>query len=61
MNFLTIERVSNSFGIGYSIHATIQGYRFPEMTYYGYSKRNAEKLYRQEMTLSGKHLIKIDF
>lgn len=60
MNYLIIERLSNSFGRGYCITADIGGKCFPERSYYGYSLQDAIRKYRDLYGLRGKHLIQIN-
>ena len=57
MKFMMIKRVCNSWGIGYVIEADgCEG-----CAYYGYSKREAIRKYRESNGLVGKHFDKIEF
>ena len=62
MNYLVIEKlpVRN----GYKIHAEIfteKSWCYDSVKYYDYSLREAEKRYRHQFRLVGKHLIKTTF
>lgn len=50
------KNANNSLGNGYAV--SLDGYY--ERYYYGYSKREAERLYRKEFNLKGRHFEKID-
>lgn len=54
--WMDIERVSNSYGVGYRIWT-----RHGAMTYYGYSKRDAERKYRQTYNLVGVKFTKLEY
>lgn len=47
-----IQKVSNSFGSGYSIHVR----PYEEITFYGYTLRRAIKRYRDETGIGRRHL-----
>ena len=57
MNYLVINTFRNSYGRGYSIH--ISGAAEHNLTYYGYSLREAEKRFRERFGYTGKHFTKI--
>ena len=52
----------NGFGErGYSIRAELDGVNLERMKYYGYSKRDAERLYREKYNLKYKKLVKVEY
>ena len=55
MSYLIIHKLRNSFGSGYSVRAETPTVYFPERSYYGYSLRDAVRLYRQQNGLQGRH------
>lgn len=57
--YLIIQKVSNSWGRGYSICAEIGGYRMKESNYYMYSEKEAIAKYRKENGVAGLHFEKI--
>jgi len=52
-----IKRTVNSYGVGYdfSIWADESMRPLYECSFYGYSKRDAERLFRERYNLKGKH------
>lgn len=61
MNYLIIEKISGFGMIGYKIRAELNGSRLPSLRYFGYTKRESEKMYRANMNLARKHILKVDF
>ena len=61
-NYLIITRLRDSFGNGYKIRAKMSKdpEKYHSIKYYDYSRREAEKRYREFYHLTGKHLIKIE-
>lgn len=57
--YLIIQKLSNSWGRGYSIRAEIGGYRMKETNYYMYSEKEAVARYRKENGVAGLHFNKI--
>ena len=57
MNYLVIDQFRNCYGRGYSIH--VSGAAERNLTFYGYSIREAEKRFREAYGLKGKHFTKI--
>jgi hypothetical protein len=53
--YLIIGKLRNSFGTGYYIRAETPNAYFPEQQFYGYSLRDAVKLYRARYGLRGLH------
>ena len=52
----------NGFGErGYSIQADLDGAKLDRMKYYGYSKRDAVRLYREKYNLKYKKLVKVEY
>lgn len=61
MNYLIFTRLCNEMGSGYKIRAEmdLNPENYHSIKFYGYSKREAEKRYREFFNLRGKHFIKI--
>lgn len=57
--YLIIQKLSNSWGRGYSIRAEIGGYRMKETNYYMYSEKEAIAKYRKENGVAGLHFDRI--
>lgn len=57
--YLIIQKLSNSWGRGYSIRAEIGGYRMKETNYYMYSEKEAVARYRKENSTIRLHFEKI--
>ena len=55
-NWMEIERINNSTGKGYRI-CTRNG----AVSYYGYTKREAEKRYREKYNLVGVRFTKLEY
>lgn len=52
----------NGFGErGYAIRAELDGLRLSIMRYYGYSKRDAVRMYREKYNLKYKKLVKVEY
>ena len=52
----------NGFGErGYSIRAELDGVNLERMKYYGYSKHDAVRLYREKYNLKYKKLVKVEY
>ena len=62
--YLIIKKVSSTIGNGYLIHAELdtasETFRFRELAYYGYSKKESISKYRNEISARGKHFVIID-
>ena len=60
--WLIIKKVSNSWGRGYIIRADFDdlGVSAPEIAYYGYSKADAVRKYRQSHGLKGTHFQRLE-
>lgn len=61
MNYLIFTRLCNEMGNGYKIRAEMaqDTEKYYSLKFYGYSKREAEKRYREFFNLRGKHFVKI--
>ena len=60
-NYITICNI-NGFGEhGYKIRATYEGQEVTSWKYYGYSKREAIRLYRERFGLKYKKLLKVEY
>lgn len=61
MNYLIFTRLCDEIGSGYKIRAEMatDPEKYHSVKYYGYSKREAEKRYRELYNLRGKHFAKI--
>lgn len=56
-NYIIISRIPG----GYRIRAEYNGARLLSMNYYGYSKREAEKAYRNHHDLRNKKFIRVEW
>lgn len=61
MNYLIIYRISRFDMPVYSIQADMDGARLERMRYFGYSKRDAVRLYREKYNLKYKKLVKVEY
>ena len=61
MNYITIYKISGFDMPGYSIRAEMDGVNLERMKYYGYSKRDAVRLYREKYNLKYKKLVKVEY
>ena len=61
MNYIMIYRIAGFDMPGYSIQAELDGVNLDRMKYYGYSKRDAIRLYREKYNLKHKKLIKVEY
>lgn len=61
MNYLIFTRLCNEIGSGYKIRAEmdLDPEKYHSIKFYGYSKREAEKRYREFFNLRRKHFVKI--
>lgn len=61
MNYIIIYKINGFDMPGYSIQAELDGAKLERMKYYGYSKRDAERLYREKYNLKYKKLVKVEY
>ena len=61
MNYIMIYKIAGFDMPGYSIRAELDGVNLERMRYYGYSKRDAERLYREKYNLKYKKLVKVEY
>ena len=61
MNYIIIYKISGFDMPGYSIRAELDGARLDRMKYYGYSKRDAIRMYREKYDLKYKTLVKVEY
>lgn len=61
MNYIMIYRIHGFDMPGYSIRAELDGVKLERMKYYGYSKRDAVRLYREKYNLKYKKLVKVEY
>lgn len=61
MNYIMIYKITGFDMPGYSIRAELDGVNLERMKYYGYSKRDAERLYREKYNLKYKKLVKVEY
>lgn len=61
MNCIIIYKISGFDMRGYSIRAELDGVNLERMKYYGYSKRDAVRLYREKYNLKYKKLVKVEY
>ena len=61
MNYIIIYKISGFDMQGYSAQADMDGVKLDRMKYYGYSKRDAVRLYREKYNLKYKKLVKVEY
>lgn len=61
MNYIMIYKIAGFDMQGYSIRAELDGVKQERMKYYGYSKRDAVRLYREKYNLKYKKLVKVEY
>ena len=61
MNYIMIYKIAGFDIPGYSIQAELDETKLDRMKYYGYSKRDAERLYRERYNLKYKKLVKVEY
>ena len=61
MNYIIIYKIAGYDMSGYSIQAELDGVKQERMKYYGYSKRDAVRLYREKYNLKYKKLVKVEY
>jgi hypothetical protein len=61
MNYIIIYKIAGFDMQGYSIRAELGGVNLERMKYYGYSKRDAIRLYREKYNLKYKKLVKVEY
>lgn len=61
MNYIMIYKIAGFDMPGYSIQAELDETKLDRMKYYGYSKRDAVRLYREKYGLKHKKLIKVEY
>lgn len=61
MNYIIIYKIAGFDMPGYSIRAELDGVNLERMKYYGYSKRDAVRLYREKYDLKYKKLVKVEY
>ena len=61
MNYIMIYKIAGFDMRGYSIQAELDGAKLERMKYYGYSKRDAVRLYREKYNLKYKKLVKVEY
>lgn len=61
MNYIMIYKIAGFDMPGYSIRAELDGVNLERMKYYGYSKRDAVRLYREKYNLKYKNLVKVEY
>lgn len=61
MNYIMIYKIAGFDMPGYSIRAELDGVNLERMKYYGYSKRDAVRLYREKYNLKYKKLVKVEY
>lgn len=61
MNYIMIYKIAGFDMPGYSIRAELDGVNLERMKYYGYSKRDAIRLYREKYNLKYKKLVKVEY
>ena len=59
--YMFIEKVCNSFGAGYVIGVEIGDFYAPRVAYYGYSKKDAIRKYREKFDIIGRHFVMIEY
>lgn len=58
MNYIYITRASVPFH-GWRVKAHVDGHELKSVLYMDYSRREAERLYRRDNNIKGRHLVKI--
>ena len=61
MNYIMIYKIAGFDMPGYSIRAELDGVKQERMKYYGYSKRDAVRLYREKYDLKYKKLVNVEY
>ena len=61
MNYIMIYKIAGFDMPGYSIWAELDGVKQERMKYYGYTKRDAVRLYREKYNLKYKKLVKVEY
>lgn len=61
MNYIIIYKIAGFDMPGYSIQAELEGVKLDRMKYYGYSKRDAVRLYREKYNLKYRKLVNVEY
>ena len=61
MNYIMIYKIAGFDMHGYSIRVELEGVKLYRMKYYGYSKRDAVRLYREKYNLKYRKLVNVEY